>query len=308
MDILSKRGIHVTPSNQIMFHLVNRGSPVLTNTQTGEEAVLNVGDYVFILHDTPYSLKAPTASGVDHLTYFNTYHDIDIPNSFVFGQGSSGIKMLSGAITLDHSAASSFLRALPSTLLVTSQCRGLMNEASSHYEARQLSISSRSSGGTQFLTRLAELFLVDAIRICTANITLPQDNALTMRSLSQIITTVQIMSNERDRKWSVSSLAARANMSRSAFAVAFRAVVGQPPLQYLTELRMRRAAELLRLDNITIKEVGYRVGYESDIAFTRVFKSFFGMTPRDYRKAEALAETRYISTLDHWSDFVDRYQ
>ena len=63
---------------------------------------------------------------------------------------------------------------------------------------------------------------------------------------------------------------------------------------------MRRAAELLKLDNMTIKEVGYRVGYESDIAFTRVFKNFSGMTPRDYWRLKASAgddPTRQLARL-----------
>jgi AraC-like DNA-binding protein len=73
-------------------------------------------------------------------------------------------------------------------------------------------------------------------------------------------------------------------MSRSAFAVAFTHAVGKPPLHYLTNIRMKRAADLLRVGNLSVKEVSYRVGYESEIAFGRLFKKHFGVTPSEFKR------------------------
>jgi AraC-like DNA-binding protein len=73
-------------------------------------------------------------------------------------------------------------------------------------------------------------------------------------------------------------------MSRSAFAAKFTAVVGEPPLHYLTRFRVTRAADLLRLSDDSIKEIAANVGYDSEAAFNHAFKRAYGVAPGMYRK------------------------
>jgi YesN/AraC family two-component response regulator len=54
--------------------------------------------------------------------------------------------------------------------------------------------------------------------------------------------------------------------------------------EYLTRLRMQKAQDLLRSSTLRLYEVASRVGYESDLAFTKAFKKLLGMTPTKYRK------------------------
>ena len=68
--------------------------------------------------------------------------------------------------------------------------------------------------------------------------------------------------------WTVATLAKSINMSRSAFSERFRDAVGQPPLQYLTTLRMQRAGELLATTDLGVKQIANVVGYESPSSFT----------------------------------------
>ena len=56
---------------------------------------------------------------------------------------------------------------------------------------------------------------------------------------------------------------------------------------YLTRLRVQRAKELLRDTKLPLYEVASRVGYESDLAFTKTFKKHAGVTPTRYRKQAA---------------------
>ena len=72
--------------------------------------------------------------------------------------------------------------------------------------------------------------------------------------------------------------------SRVAFAKRFKDLVGQPVFEYLTMLRMQRAKELLKETKLPLYEVASRVGYESDLAFTRTFKKHIGPTPTRFRK------------------------
>ena len=86
-------------------------------------------------------------------------------------------------------------------------------------------------------------------------------------------------------RWTVQSLAAHAGMSRSAFAVRFRAIVGQTPLEYLTRWRVQKAANLLRTQNAPVARVALQVGYESESSFHKVFRQIVGQTPHQFRKA-----------------------
>ncbi|MFD0528941.1 AraC family transcriptional regulator [Kitasatospora arboriphila] len=84
--------------------------------------------------------------------------------------------------------------------------------------------------------------------------------------------------------WTVESLGAGVGLSRAAFARRFTALVGEPPLAYLTRWRMTTAASLLRHSDTPIAVVGDRVGYRSEFAFAKAFKRAYGQPPGQYRR------------------------
>ncbi|WP_326599162.1 AraC family transcriptional regulator [Streptomyces sp. NBC_01803] len=83
--------------------------------------------------------------------------------------------------------------------------------------------------------------------------------------------------------WTVSSLAAKAGVSRAALARRFTGLVGEPPMTYLTGLRLEMAAELLREPHATVEAVARRVGYGSPFALSTAFKRERGVSPSEYR-------------------------
>jgi len=64
----------------------------------------------------------------------------------------------------------------------------------------------------------------------------------------------------------------------------FRLALGVTPLQYLTRLRLGRAAELLRENRLTVRAVARKVGYDDPYHFSRAFRQQFGHSPRDHRQ------------------------
>ena len=72
-------------------------------------------------------------------------------------------------------------------------------------------------------------------------------------------------------------------MSRSAFVERFTALVGVPPIRYLTALRMETAKTQLRETAMSVAQVAYAIGYNSEEAFSRAFKREVGMPPRSWR-------------------------
>ena len=72
--------------------------------------------------------------------------------------------------------------------------------------------------------------------------------------------------------------------SRSAFAVRFKELLGQTPLEYVTEWRMQKAMQLLEQRDRKLIDVARSVGYESDAAFSKAFKRVVGANPGEYLK------------------------
>jgi AraC-like DNA-binding protein len=104
--------------------------------------------------------------------------------------------------------------------------------------------------------------------------------ALTDPAVGAALTTIH---SAPERPWTVATLAARAGLSRAAFAHRFSTLVGRPPLAYLTWWRMTTAARLLRESGTPLHTVARQVGYSSDIAFAAAFKREYGITPGRYR-------------------------
>ncbi|GIE98786.1 AraC family transcriptional regulator [Paractinoplanes rishiriensis] len=91
------------------------------------------------------------------------------------------------------------------------------------------------------------------------------------------------MHRDPARPWTVAALAAEARMSRATFARRFTALVGQPPLTYLTWWRLTTAARLLRRDDAPLAVVAKAAGYTSEFAFAAAFKRQHGIAPGRYR-------------------------
>lgn len=82
----------------------------------------------------------------------------------------------------------------------------------------------------------------------------------------------------------VSELAAGANLSTPHFATLFASSVGMPPARYIEQVRLDRAAEMLRFGNAGIGEVSRLVGYAEPKYFTHRFRLRYGFAPREFRR------------------------
>lgn len=91
--------------------------------------------------------------------------------------------------------------------------------------------------------------------------------------------------------WTVEELAARARLSRAAFARRFTRLVGRPPLTYLTWWRMTTAARLLRSSDASVQSIARQTGYTSQYAFSHAFKRHSGSPPGVYRRQAAEPST-----------------
>lgn len=104
--------------------------------------------------------------------------------------------------------------------------------------------------------------------------------ALTHPELSNAFTVIH---SQPERNWTVESLAEVCFMSRSKFAKMFHSIVGEPPLSYLKQHRLRLACQQLRNGQMPIQQIAHKVGYTSETAFSQAFKKQFSMSPSQYK-------------------------
>ena len=96
---------------------------------------------------------------------------------------------------------------------------------------------------------------------------------------------LKAMHERVENPWTVKALAGATAISRSAFALRFKDLLGETPLEYLTNWRMRKATALLQEEDKKLLEVAKSVGYDSDAAFSKAFKRVLGVAPGEYRRS-----------------------
>jgi AraC-like DNA-binding protein len=86
------------------------------------------------------------------------------------------------------------------------------------------------------------------------------------------------------QRWTLQTLAQRAGMSRSTFALKFKQTVGASPMEYLTRWRMLLAGDKLVNSSDPVAAIALSVGYESESAFSTAFRRVMGCSPRQYSR------------------------
>jgi len=82
---------------------------------------------------------------------------------------------------------------------------------------------------------------------------------------------------------SLNEVASHVNLSASHFSVVFSQEAGQTFKEYLTEIRINKAKELLRMTALRSADIGFQVGYNDPHYFSSVFKKHTGLSPIEFR-------------------------
>lgn len=142
-------------------------------------------------------------------------------------------------------------------------------------------------GSSLILTKMSELLFLESLR--RHLMSAPAEDRGWAAGLRDpaIRRALSLLHARATDHWTADDLAAEVGMSRSAFATRFSAVMGMPPMRYLTRWRMRLAANTLTARIKSVSEVAYDLGYSSEAAFTRAFRREFGSPPGEWRRAAA---------------------
>ena len=205
----------------------------------------------------------------------------------VVGSGPRTV-MLCGAYLMDRTRPHPMLSELPDVIHLPTRF-GRHTSLRGAIELLAAELDQPQPGGDALLSALLDALLLYLIRAWLQDLN-DHDTLTGWRGAlrdNAIRSALQGMHAEPARPWTVAELGGLARLSRAAFARRFTALVGQPPLAYLTWWRMTTAAQLLRDSDATLRTVAERVGYSSEFAFSTAFKREHGQTPGAYRRDRA---------------------
>lgn len=141
-------------------------------------------------------------------------------------------------------------------------------------------------GSPLIVDRLADIFFVQTLRAYIGTGTDRHAGWLGAVADSQIGNALRALHEKTEHAWTIESLATTVGMSRSAFALRFKTLIGEAPMEYLTRCRIHKAGRLLRESDLSIGQVAQRTGYDSEASFNKAFKRQFGLPPGKFRNKQ----------------------
>jgi len=142
-------------------------------------------------------------------------------------------------------------------------------------------------GQEALLDRLLDLLLIAVLREWFARPEAEAPGWYSAHSDPIVGPALRLLQHNPERAWTLANLASEIGVSRAALARRFNALVGEPPMTFLTGWRLTLAADLLREPGATVGSVAPQVGYGSSFALSTAFKRVRGISPQQHRAAAA---------------------
>ena len=218
--------------------------------------------------------------------------DRDSNNLPAFGASENGTTLVCGFIGVDVRPFNPLLATLPRLLHL--QGSGGRSEQFAQLAAEE---SARKRPGAEaLLERLSEMMFVDAIRRHVEQ--LPEQSTGWLAGLRDrfVGRALALLHDKPAAEWTVEELSRQVGLSRSAFHERFVELIGQPPMQYLTQWRMQAASRLLRDTRASVASIALDVGYDSEAAFARAFKRATSVPPAAWRRQQATQRPALVRT------------
>jgi AraC-like DNA-binding protein len=257
------------------IHIVNEGTFELQLDGQRNTRRYEKGDVVLVPAGAAHVVRCGKRVPPRPLAESDTRHDIVGPDT--------GPHWLSGTFSFDDSRGGRLLHALPAVI----DLRGAKDQSLVWLDvSTQMLMEDRlnpSEGSAELISRILDLLFIRVLRAWAVR---PEATAgwLTGAMDTVIGAAITAIHANPGHPWNVQRLAAKSNLSRSAFSERFTRMVGQPPASYITQVRLERAADLLQHTTEAVTAIASDVGYDSEAAFSRVFSKRYGMPPSRWRR------------------------
>ncbi len=200
-----------------------------------------------------------------------------------YGGGGEVTQLVCGFLQCEELLLHPFLKTLPDLMHVRAfaEPAAPLLAAGVRYIIHEMDVFQ--SGSICSLTRLVEVMFIEILRSYMQHLPAQQRGWLSALKDPIVTQVLERIHGDPAYPWTVSALADRLSISRSALAARFTQLLGQPPMKYLTYWRLQLAAVQLQDSDKSIAKIAIQVGYESEAAFNRAFKRHVGMPPGVWR-------------------------
>ncbi|MBY6265745.1 AraC family transcriptional regulator [Azospirillum sp. 412522] len=276
-----------TEEGRAQFHFVARG-PVVLRLLSGPAFALSTGDAVLLPRGGAHELLSePDLTARDVASFATAPLCGNVSTLESCPAESCRTKdavIFTGCMEFDLGAMQPLVGLMPEVMQVGTLL-DRYPEMLPMLEAMEREARAERAGYAGILARLADVVSASIVRgwvECGCGDAHGWIDALRDPRLGRVITALH---RDPGRNWTVAELAAEMGASRSVFAERFLAVTGVTPVRYVTELRMRLAAQWILRERLSIETAAHRLGYGSQAAFSRAFKRVMGHPPGASRNA-----------------------
>jgi AraC-like DNA-binding protein len=280
-------GVRIEPEGGAAFHHCLRG-PCVVAVEGRPPVSLCDGDFLFMrdgLARVVWASEAPGSSRPVALRSLVPTVPRDAAVRFAVGEAARERLVIGGAFCIASAETRLLVDALPPLFCVR---KGAPHTTRLDTIVEQLvdEATNATPGASPVVARLAEVAVLIGLRAFVSS-DQQRHGLLEAARDPRLGRALAAIEREPQRDWTIAQLGRRAGMSRSAFAAAFAASVGETPAAYLTRVRMARAESLLRDRDWSLPRIAQEVGYASVAAFSVAFKRLRGMPPSALRKEGA---------------------
>ncbi|BBN80336.1 cupin [Pseudoalteromonas sp. A25] len=269
--------------NCMMFHLIVEGC---AHFEVGDSHFqLNEGDFVLFPKGEGHILSDGTCTLVKPLAELPIQNLTARYETLNFGGAGARSKLICGAMLFEHPLAIKLLGILPSFIRIDSNADESLNMVKSISELLKTETQNISVGAEAVIARLADILVIAAMRQYLTELSDDKLGWLSALEDERVGKALKLIHEKPDKHWSLEELACEVAMSRTSFAVQFKRLVGNTPMDYLTEWRMSLAYSRLQMSKDTVLCIALDTGYQSEASFSRAFKKVTGKTPGEVRKA-----------------------
>jgi AraC-like DNA-binding protein len=280
LEVTAPWGLSIGSYLHAKFGMVIRGTCWITVQGDSTSTLLTEGDCYIVSHGTPFTLS--DSPGTPTRDFAEVAHEHEGPIIF-YGGGGASTSIIGGRFLFDGPSSQPLINVLPPFLhLRAHQARSSALQMTLQFLASEM--TSWELGSQLVVNRLADIFFVQAIREHIASEERPAQGWLAALADPSMGTVLRTMHQSMEYPWTVEALATTIGLSRSAFALRFKQLVGDAPMEYITRWRMYKASGLLRESERNLMSIANMVGYDSDSAFNKAFKRIIGITPGEYRR------------------------
>lgn len=282
---------------RLRFHLVVAGRCWLSEGMNTPPIALAEGDLVVVPFGREHALRDHPRTGASpqpELAHAEATGAGGRVQLRLGGRGAEAV-LTSGVLELEDVFAAPVLSLMPPILRLPASDGAARSALVDSLRSIAAAIESRPPGSDLLLERMAGVIFVQLLAACheagPVEPTRACQSAEFIGALRDpnVAAAIRLMNRHLERPWTVASLAAAVGLSRSAFAARFLALAGQPPLRFLTRLRMSKATALLR-DGATLARASELLGYASEASFSHAFRQWVGVTPGAYRRTHRANE------------------